>query len=276
MVCDLRDAPIRPGSIDVILALGSLNFGTRDVIEYQLRWVAGWLTPNGRIIMRANPGMATGPGLEFFAWSAENVDPIGAAAGLHRDGPIRYDTYRKPARRRRTPPGMAVPTSRWPARSVATGRLPVTVEQPSGPAGEESMAHGAVRSARPGRNAPAVDPTAAQVHHLVGTEHRPGDLRRDVLHVHLCDRPGGARGHHRATRRRPGPANPDNQWAHPQPPPVTGPGCLECPGCTSIGLVKGHVGILAFAAQGVVEFLGLLGGDVVTDFPHGLDRGWLI
>jgi hypothetical protein len=94
LVCDLLDAPIRPGSIDVVLALGCINFGTQDVIEQQLRHVASWLTPAGRIVMRANPGLPTGPGLAFFPWSAINVDAIGATAGLRREGPIRYDTYR--------------------------------------------------------------------------------------------------------------------------------------------------------------------------------------
>jgi hypothetical protein len=44
LVCDLLDAPIRNGSIDVVLALGCINFGTRDVIEQQLRHIASWLT----------------------------------------------------------------------------------------------------------------------------------------------------------------------------------------------------------------------------------------
>lgn len=44
--------------------------------------------------MRANPGLPTGPGLAFFAWSPQHVDAIGAAAGLRRDDQIRYDTYR--------------------------------------------------------------------------------------------------------------------------------------------------------------------------------------
>ena len=96
LVCDLLDAPIQPGSIDVVLALGCINFGTRDVIEQQLRHVASWLTPAGRIVMRANPGLPTGSGLEFFPWSSTSVDTIGATAGLRRDGPIRCDTYRNP------------------------------------------------------------------------------------------------------------------------------------------------------------------------------------
>ncbi len=94
LVCDLLDAPIRHGSIDVVLALGCINFGTRDVIEQQLRHIASWLAPDGRIVMRANPGLPTGPGLEFFPWSPTHVDTIGSTAGLRRDGPIRYDTYR--------------------------------------------------------------------------------------------------------------------------------------------------------------------------------------
>ncbi len=93
LVCDLEDAPIRPGSIDVILALGAINYGDQALIERQLLCVASWLIPTGLLIMRANPGMATGPGLEFFAWSEDNVDPIGAAAGLRRDGPIHRDIY---------------------------------------------------------------------------------------------------------------------------------------------------------------------------------------
>ena len=94
LVCDLLDAPIRPESIDVVLALGCINFGTQDVIERQLQCVASWLAPAGRIIMRANPGLPTGPGLAFFTWAPTNVDTIGSTAGLRREGPIRYDTYR--------------------------------------------------------------------------------------------------------------------------------------------------------------------------------------
>jgi hypothetical protein len=93
LVCDIIDAPIRPGSIDVVLALGSINYGDESLIVTQLAHLASWLTPSGTIIMRANPGMATGPGLSFFTWSADNVDSIGAAAGLCRQEPIRYDTY---------------------------------------------------------------------------------------------------------------------------------------------------------------------------------------
>ncbi|TDC80872.1 class I SAM-dependent methyltransferase [Micromonospora sp. KC606] len=96
LVCDLLDAPIRPGSVDVVLALGCINFGGQKIIEQQLRHVASWLTPQGRIVMRANPGLPTGPGLEFFPWSEANVDTLGATVGLHRDGPVRYDTYRNP------------------------------------------------------------------------------------------------------------------------------------------------------------------------------------
>lgn len=93
LVCDIEDAPIRDSSIDVILALGAVNYGPRPLIERQLTCLARWLTPSGHLIMRANPGLATGPDLDFFAWSEDNIDPIGAAAGLRRDTPVYYDTY---------------------------------------------------------------------------------------------------------------------------------------------------------------------------------------
>jgi hypothetical protein len=93
LVCDIEEAPISPASIDVILALGAVNYGDQPTIERQLTRLAYWLTPTGRLIMRANPGMATGPGLTFFRWSEDNIDSIGAAAGLRRDTPIHYDTY---------------------------------------------------------------------------------------------------------------------------------------------------------------------------------------
>ena len=93
LVCDISEAPIRTASIDVVLALGSINYGNHQVIVDQLQTVADWLKENGTLIMRGNPGMATGPGLTFFPWSTENIDPIGASAGLRRDHAIRYDTY---------------------------------------------------------------------------------------------------------------------------------------------------------------------------------------
>lgn len=93
LVCDIEEAPIRAASIDVILALGAINYGGQQLIERQLRCLAQWLTPTGRLIMRANPGMATGPGLAFFSWSESNIDPIGTAAGLVRDTLIHHDTY---------------------------------------------------------------------------------------------------------------------------------------------------------------------------------------
>jgi hypothetical protein len=94
LVCDLLEAPIQPGSIDVNPALSCLNFGTQELIEQQLRHLASWPTPTGRIVMRANPGLPTGPRVSFFALSPEHIDGTGAAAGLRRDDPIRYDTYR--------------------------------------------------------------------------------------------------------------------------------------------------------------------------------------
>jgi len=55
LVCDISEAPIRTASIDVVLALGSINYGNHQVIVDQLQTVADWLKENGTLIMRVIP-----------------------------------------------------------------------------------------------------------------------------------------------------------------------------------------------------------------------------
>lgn len=95
-VCDMLDAPIAPRSVDVILALGSVNFGSADDIDARLVRLASWLTPTGRLIMRGNPGVAVVDSIDFFEWSEIAVVERGTACGLrlvddihheHIDGP---------------------------------------------------------------------------------------------------------------------------------------------------------------------------------------------
>lgn len=90
-VCDLLDAPIAQGSVDVILALGSVNFGGAETIDRQLQKLASWLTPDGRIVMRGNPGVAVTDTIEFFEWSEEAIRERGLASGLELSGEIRYE-----------------------------------------------------------------------------------------------------------------------------------------------------------------------------------------
>ena len=63
------------GSHDVIIALGSVNFNSRDEIEARFAKCVSILEPGGRFYLRANPGIPhkTGPYVDIFAWSFEVV-----------------------------------------------------------------------------------------------------------------------------------------------------------------------------------------------------------
>ena len=63
------------GSHDVIIALGSINFNSRDEIESRFAQCVKVLDSGGRFYLRANPGIAhrTGPYVDIFPWTFEVV-----------------------------------------------------------------------------------------------------------------------------------------------------------------------------------------------------------
>jgi hypothetical protein len=63
------------GSHDVIIALGSINFNSRDEVESQFKKCVDLLTLGGRFFLRANPGIThkTGPYVDIFPWTFEVV-----------------------------------------------------------------------------------------------------------------------------------------------------------------------------------------------------------
>jgi hypothetical protein len=63
------------GSHDVIIALGSINFNSRDDIESRFARCVELLDVGGRFYLRANPGIPhkTGPYVDIFPWSFEVV-----------------------------------------------------------------------------------------------------------------------------------------------------------------------------------------------------------
>jgi SAM-dependent methyltransferase len=83
LMCDMVDAPISPSTVDVVLALGSINFGSRDYIARQLEAVRRWLRPGGQLYIRVNPGIAYPelPDLVIYPWT---VDEVHAFARRHR------------------------------------------------------------------------------------------------------------------------------------------------------------------------------------------------
>jgi SAM-dependent methyltransferase len=73
---DVLDYKVRPESHDVIIALGSINFNSKDEIELRFAHCVDLLKKGGRFFLRANPGIPhkTGPWVDIFPWSFEIVN----------------------------------------------------------------------------------------------------------------------------------------------------------------------------------------------------------
>ena len=73
---DILDYRVKPASHDVIIALGSINFNSRDDIEQRFSHCVNLLKPGGKFYLRANPGIThkTGPYVEIFPWTFEVVN----------------------------------------------------------------------------------------------------------------------------------------------------------------------------------------------------------
>ena len=88
---------------DHILALGSINFNSRDEIEARFAHCVDLLAPGGKFYLRANPGIThkTGPYVEIFPWTFEIVNEFAEKYNLKllefkRDGNERlYFSYQK-------------------------------------------------------------------------------------------------------------------------------------------------------------------------------------
>lgn len=72
---DILEYKVKNESYDHILALGSINFNSRDEIEARFAHCVDLLMPGGKFYLRANPGIdhKTGPYIEIFPWNFEVV-----------------------------------------------------------------------------------------------------------------------------------------------------------------------------------------------------------
>lgn len=83
LICDFAEAPIRDASIDVVLALGSVNFGDEENIVADLTVLARWLRRGGKLFMRGNPGQPVADEtITIFPWQPTNIGEIGRSVGL--------------------------------------------------------------------------------------------------------------------------------------------------------------------------------------------------
>jgi SAM-dependent methyltransferase len=84
---DILEYRVRPASHDVVIALGSINFNSRDEIEERFAHCVNLLKSGGRFYLRANPGIAhkNGPYVDIFPWSFEVVKELEEKYNLHLD-----------------------------------------------------------------------------------------------------------------------------------------------------------------------------------------------
>lgn len=73
---DILDYKVKPKSYDAIIALGSINFGDQSDIEVRLQHCVNLLKQNGKMYIRANPGIThkNGPYVDIFPWTFELVN----------------------------------------------------------------------------------------------------------------------------------------------------------------------------------------------------------
>jgi hypothetical protein len=73
---DILEYKVKPESHDHIIALGSINFNSKDEIEERFAHCVSLLQKGGKFYLRANPGLPhkTGPYVDIFPWSFEIVN----------------------------------------------------------------------------------------------------------------------------------------------------------------------------------------------------------
>lgn len=73
---DILEYKVKTESHDHIIALGSINFNSKDEIEERFAHCVNLLKKGGKFYLRANPGIPhkTGPYVDIFPWSFEIVN----------------------------------------------------------------------------------------------------------------------------------------------------------------------------------------------------------
>jgi hypothetical protein len=82
---DIASINFRPESADVLLVLGSIQFGTRENVKQNLDKVVTWLKPGGYIVMRTLYQFNTKeiPYADVhYAWSDADIEEFGSSNNL--------------------------------------------------------------------------------------------------------------------------------------------------------------------------------------------------
>jgi hypothetical protein len=88
---DILEYKVKPESYDHIIALGSINFNSKEDIEDRFSHCVNLLQRGGRFYLRANPGIThkTGPYVDIFPWTFEVVNEFAEKYNL------KLDTFQK-------------------------------------------------------------------------------------------------------------------------------------------------------------------------------------
>jgi hypothetical protein len=90
---DILEYKVKPESYDHIIALGSINFNSKEDIEARFSHCVNLLEKGGKFYLRANPGVThkTGPYVDIFPWSFEVVNEFAEKYNL------KLETFQKDA-----------------------------------------------------------------------------------------------------------------------------------------------------------------------------------
>jgi len=88
---DILEYKVKPESYDHIIALGSINFNSKEDIDDRFSHCVNLLQRGGRFYLRANPGIThkTGPYVDIFPWTFEVVNEFAEKYNL------KLDTFQK-------------------------------------------------------------------------------------------------------------------------------------------------------------------------------------
>jgi|SRR5581483_7561853 len=85
LVMDFMQLPLEKCSIDCILALGSVNFFSKEFVLRQIGFLHSLLKPGGYILFRGNPGeygIADRSKITLFPWSTDAIGEIADRVGF--------------------------------------------------------------------------------------------------------------------------------------------------------------------------------------------------
>ena len=84
--CSIQDMVIANGSVDVVLALGPLQYSDRELTLRDIRRIVGWIRPGGYLVVRNKQFVSESESYSSgftYRWSQQWFEKIGSDFGLN-------------------------------------------------------------------------------------------------------------------------------------------------------------------------------------------------